>query len=123
MKKIKLTESDIALIVKRLLEQEEWVFNDIGIKFEELLFDYVEGRGKYLNRIYDKFIVTSSLYLSKTQITSLPDNLTVNGDLYLSKTQIKSLPDNLTVGGDLWLTDTPIAKNKKLLVMYRKKYS
>src|SRR5574343_490070 len=103
MKLIKLTESDIVLIVKRLLEQEEWVFNDIGIKFEELLFDYVEGRGKYLNRIYDKFIVNSSLYLSKTQI--------------------KSLPDNLTVGGDLWLTDTPIAKNKKLLVMYRKKYS
>ena len=49
-----------------------------------------------------------SLYLSGTQITSLPDNLTVGGSLDLSGTQITSLPDNLTVGGWLYLRGTQI---------------
>ena len=49
-----------------------------------------------------------SLYLSGTQITSLPDNLTVGGNLYLINTPITLLPDNLTVGGSLDLSDTKI---------------
>ena len=49
-----------------------------------------------------------SLYLSGTQITSLPDNLTVGGWLDLSGTQITSLPDNLTVDGSLYLRGTQI---------------
>jgi hypothetical protein len=48
------------------------------------------------------------LYLSNTQITSLPDNLSVNGNLWLDNTPITSLPDNLTVYGHLDLTNTPI---------------
>ena len=49
-----------------------------------------------------------NLYLSYTQITSLPDNLTVGGGLDLSNTKITSLPDNLTVGGILYLSNTKI---------------
>ena len=49
-----------------------------------------------------------SLYLSGTQITSLPENLTVGGNLYLRGTQITSLPENLTVGGWLDLSGTQI---------------
>ena len=49
-----------------------------------------------------------SLYLSGTQITSLPENLTVAGSLYLSRTPITSLPENLTVGGSLDLNGTQI---------------
>jgi hypothetical protein len=52
--------------------------------------------------------VKGSLYLSNTQITSLPDNLTVDGYLDLENTQITSLPDNLTVNGSLNLNNTLI---------------
>ena len=52
--------------------------------------------------------VIGDLYLMRTPITALPDNLTVQGGLYLSGTAITALPDNLKVGGGLVLTDTPI---------------
>ena len=54
-----------------------------------------------------------SLYLSGTQITSLPDGLTVGWYLDLRGTQITSLPDNLTVGGSLDLSGTKI-KSKRV---------
>ena len=56
----------------------------------------------------DNLKVGGTLYLSDTPITSLPDNLKVGGDLDLYSTPITSLPDNLKVGGDLDLTGTPI---------------
>ena len=59
----------------------------------------------------DNLTVGGSLYLSGTQITSLPDNLTVGGYLDLSGTQITSLPDNLTVGDYLYLSGSKIKKS------------
>ena len=46
--------------------------------------------------------VVGSLYLSNTNITSLPDNLSVGGSLDLSYTNITSLPDNLSVVGSIY---------------------
>ena len=54
--------------------------------------------------------VGGNLYLSRTKITKLPDNLTVGGDLGLFHTPITTLPPNLTVGGDLHLQDTPLSE-------------
>ena len=45
--------------------------------------------------------VNGNLYLSNTQITSLPDNLTVEGNLDLNNTQITSLPPSLKVKGEI----------------------
>ena len=53
--------------------------------------------------------VKGDLYLTGTQITSLPDNLTIEGTLWLSYTPIESLPDNLKVGRDLYL-NVPLAR-------------
>ena len=50
--------------------------------------------------------IGGSLYLSGTQITTLPDGLTVGGSLDLRGTQITTLPDGLTVGGSLYLRGT-----------------
>ncbi len=72
-------------------------FSDLGID---------ESRYEILPDLSIK--VNGSLYLSNTQITSLPDNLSVGGSLYLNNTPITSLPDNLTVGGGLYLSNTPI---------------
>ena len=58
----------------------------------------------------DELNVGGSLYLSHTNIESLPDNLHVGRDLYLSNTNIKSLPNNLQVGGFLDLGNTPLSK-------------
>jgi len=89
-------------------------------------------------------IFKGSLYLHKTNITSLPDNLTVNGDLNicisdisylpnnlivngwldLSFTIISELPDNLIVNSDLCCKYTPLAdkiyNNPLLLIKYSK---
>ena len=48
------------------------------------------------------------LYLSGTQIQTLPEGLTVGGWLDLSGTQIQTLPEGLTVGGSLYLRNTQI---------------
>ena len=58
--------------------------------------------------------VGGGLYLSGTNITSLPDNLTVGGYLDLRGTNITSLPDNLTVGGYLDLEGTNIKGKKQV---------
>ena len=60
-----------------------------------------------LKKIMDKN--EGSLYLSGTQITSLPEGLTVGGGLDLSGTQITSLPEGLTVGGGLDLSGTHVS--------------
>ena len=53
-------------------------------------------------------VFEGDLYLSHTNITSLPDNLSVGGYLDLSHTNITSLPDNLRVSGSLDLSHTNI---------------
>jgi hypothetical protein len=76
----------------------------------------IEGRKKKrLEMIYQEiqdYIKAGSktpLHLSRTPITSLPDNLKkVGGSLKLNYSKIESLPDNLQVNGDLELIDTLI---------------
>ena len=71
----------------------DWVFGD---EAEKLIL-----QGKEVPK------VIGDLYLMRTPITALPDNLTVQGGLYLSGTAITALPDNLKVGGNLWINSTP----------------
>ena len=59
----------------------------------------------------DDLIVKGDLYLSNTNITSLPDDLQISGDLYLNNcTSLQSLPDGLKAGWNLLLKNTPLAK-------------
>jgi hypothetical protein len=112
MKKIKLTESDLYRIVRRvLLEQEEekrsFTFSPGTFK-SFITSSSGERFVKHLNNKYDRVIVNEELDLSETPIQSLPDNLRVEGGLYLDGTSIQSLPDNLSVWGNLELSRTPI---------------
>jgi hypothetical protein len=72
---------------------------------EEEILKYYEGDWE---KIDGNLVIKSSLDLSNTPITSLPDDLKVEDFLYLSNTKITSLPDNLQVGGYLNLHNTPI---------------
>ena len=117
MKKIKLTESDLYRIVRKvLLEQEEEnnrrIFNKNPEYFKTILENVFRNDSEKLTRVfnkqYDKVIINGDLDLRDTQIQSLPDNLHVGGSLYLQGTPIQSLPDNLHVGGSLYLRGTPI---------------
>ena len=65
----------------------------------------------------DNLVVSGSLNLQGTAITSLPDNLVVGGSLYLYRTAITSLPDNLVVGGSLDLRGTAITSLPDNLVV------
>jgi hypothetical protein len=147
MKKIKLTESDLYRIVRRvLLEQEE---EKRSITFSPGSFaSFItsssgEGFVRTLNNNFDEIIVNGYLDLYGIPIQTLPDNLYVGGDLDLNGTQIKSLPDNLHVDGNLWLNGTPIqslpdnldvkgvifiygtplSKNDELVKKYEEKYT
>jgi hypothetical protein len=115
MKKIKISESDLYNIIKQVLleqEEEENVWYTDTEEFEFRLFKAFDGDSekfaKYHNKFYDKIVVDGGLDLSRTPITSLPDNFSVGGNLNLSYTPITSLPDNLHVEGGLYLVETPI---------------
>jgi hypothetical protein len=136
MKKIKISESDLYNIIKQVLleqEEEENVWYTDTEEFEFRLFKAFDGDSekfaKYHNKFYDKIVVDGDLDLTRTPITSLPDNLHVGGSLNLymcknltslgnnlsvrgylelSRTPITSLPDNFSVGGNLNLSYTPI---------------
>jgi hypothetical protein len=146
MKKIKLTESDLYNIIKRvLLEQEEekrTVTFDLE-KFKLLITLSGERFVKHLNNKYDEIIVNGNLSLGYTPIKSLPNNLRVEGNLnlygtpiqslpnnlrvewnlYLDGTPIQSLPDNLDVKGTIYIKGTPLNKNDELVKKYREKYT
>ena len=91
----------------------DWVFGD---EAEKLILQGKEVP-KVIGDLYlmrtpitalpDNLTVQGGLYLTGTPITALPDNLKVGGALYLGGTQITALPDNLTVHGDLWINSTP----------------
>jgi hypothetical protein len=67
------------------------------------LFNFIESnRPEYKTPHRVKFIYNPE---SLTK-----DDLNVKGDLGLSKTSITTLPDNLTVGGYLDLSSTPLSK-------------
>jgi hypothetical protein len=150
-RKIKLSESDLYNIIRRVLleqeEEEENVWNTDAEEFEFRLFKAFDGDyekfAKYHNKFYEKIVVDGEIWLSNTLIRELPNNLTVNGNLILNMTPIEKLPNNLKVFGDLWLQstniktlpddlkvefsiflfDTPLSKNKDLFVKYNQKHS
>jgi hypothetical protein len=88
-----LMESNQILIPRRSAEERS---KNHLITIQKQIQQYIKDGSK------------GNLYLLKTPITSLPDNLKVGGDLYLFKTKITSLPNNLKVGGNLYLSETPI---------------
>lgn len=55
-----------------------------------------------------KGAVFKSLYLSRTSVTRLPDDLVVMEDMHLNETSIRELPPNLIVGGTLHLKNSRI---------------
>jgi hypothetical protein len=147
VKKIKITESDLYNIIKQVLleqEEEENVWYTDAEEFEFRLFKAFDGISekfaKYHNKYYDKIVVDGSLDLTRTPITSLPDNLhvggyldlygcknltslgdnlSVKGDLDLRGTSIESLPDNLVVKGTVYIYKTPLNDNDELVNKYK----
>jgi hypothetical protein len=55
-------------------------------------------------------------------LKELPNNLKVKESLHLTNTSIEKLPDNLKVSSFISLDNTPLAKNKKLLNQYKKRF-
>jgi len=113
MKKIKLTESDLYRIVRKVLleqEEEKRSFTFSPGSFESIITSSSgEGFVKFLNNKYDEIIIDGNLSLRKTPIQTLPNNLHVRGylDLYGCK-NLKSLPDNLYVKDYLYLRKSSI---------------
>ena len=70
---------------------------------------FVQNRERTHFAILKLSKMSKSLNLSRTKITTLPDDLKVGGDLDLSyTTKITTLPDNFKVGGNLYLSRTLI---------------
>lgn len=111
-KKIKISESKLYEIIKRILvEQHE---NKKVVEFSPEQFKsfmLTKNYEKFINALntnYNEVIVDGTLNLKNYQIESLPNNLVVIGDLKLANTKIKKIPDNLFVGRSLSLENTLI---------------
>jgi len=68
---------------------------------KEIAAASLADRLMYFPEKIDKQELAGDVDLSKTHITSLPDNLTVGGNLRLDFVPMTSLPKNLKVGGEL----------------------
>jgi hypothetical protein len=119
MKKIKLTESDLYRIVRKvLLEQEEEknnrrIFNKNPEYFKMILKNVFRNDSEKLTRVfnqqYDKVIINGGIQFIFGDIEFLPDNLTINGSFILyGCEQLIALPKNLNVIGNLDLSGTGI---------------
>ena len=113
-------KSSIGIGRKALIEKwfRTWA-SDAEYMIDDDLNIYVRGdlwlRRTQITELPDNLRVGGSLDLAETQITKLPDNLSVGGYLNLQGTQITELPDNLRVGGLLDLRGTQITKLPKSL--------
>lgn len=116
-KKIKISESDLYNIIKRVLieqeqEKEVWKTNVDG--FLSRLYDVFNGNSEKFSNVHNKhyseiiIIDSNDLNLSYSDIIKLPDNLKVYTNLILSDNLIEKLPENLYVFGDLYIRDTLI---------------
>ena len=66
---------------------------------------------KQLTKLPDKLHVGRSLYMEGCeQLKKLPDDLYVGYHLWLVRTNISEIPNNLCVDGDLYINDTPLAE-------------
>ncbi len=105
MKKIKLTESDLYRIVRKvLLEQEE---EKRTVTFDSKKF---------------KMLVTSSEKFVK-HLNNNFDEIIVNGYLDLYGIPIQSLPDNLDVKGVIHISGTVLDYDDELVDQYKRKYT
>ena len=66
---------------------------------------YLDLRDCNLLTKLPKCLTVYDLYLTRSGITALPDDLTVKSNITLAGTQIARLPDNFTVNGCLDLQD------------------
>ena len=106
----------------KIEQQIEKFHKETGIKLEIKDGKPYYGGSLYLHRtaitsLPDNLVVGGWLDLRGTAITSLPDNLVVGGLLDLQETAITSLPDNLVVGGWLNLRGTAITSLPDNLVV------
>ena len=112
IKKIKISESKLYEIIKRVLIEQEQEKRTIKFSTEEFeSFMLIKNYKKFVNALnanYDRVIVNSDVYLEGAPISLLPNNLVVNGNFMLTDTEITSLPENLLVYGTLSLEGTPI---------------
>ena len=88
-------------------------------RIEKLIQDYIKNGCKGDLDLRDASItelppnlkkVGGSLWLNRSKITKLPDDLQVDGGLYLDNTAITELPKGLKVGGFIDISDTPLSK-------------
>jgi hypothetical protein len=83
-------------------------------KQKEALYDLLGNKTFVQNKETANFAIlklskiSKDLFLSDSEITTLPENLTVDGSLFLSHSEITTLPDNLKVGGNLSLANSKI---------------
>jgi len=54
--------------------------------------------------------VRGDIWVTRSQITSLPKDLQIGGSLYLNRSKITSLPKDLRVGGCITVYNTPLAE-------------
>ncbi|MDB6373858.1 hypothetical protein [Photorhabdus bodei] len=66
------------------------------------------GRG--IRALPAALVVGKNLYISYSDIETLPDNLTINGSLLAISVKLKALPENLTVKDGLNISNTDITK-------------
>jgi len=109
MKKIKLTESDLYRIVRRVLLEQEEEKRSITFSPGSFASFITSSSGerfvRTLNNKYDEVIVNGELDLDETPIQFLPNNLIINGSLSLWRCgNLEFLPDNLVINGDLTLS-------------------
>ena len=71
----------------------------------DLTYTPIESLPSNLKTVY------GSLWLEKSKINKLPDDLTVSRSLDIDNTLIDTIPSGLKVGGSLYVTGTPLLKN------------
>ena len=138
---MKLSKQDQSFM-SDLLSTEVEFFGDGGLEAYSIIGDYLKNgckgdlnlRGAQITELpSDLKRVGGTLWLNRSKITKLPDDLQVDGSLILdgtaitelprglrvsrtlrlSSTKITKLPDNLKLGGSLWLNNTLITKFPK----------
>ena len=106
-------ESNKILIPRRYEGRKEKQMDIINKQFQQYIEDGSKGNLDLsktpITSLPDNLLkVGGNLILNSTKITSLPDNFQVDGALLLFYTKIKSLPNNLQIGQNLYLSFTKI---------------
>ena len=108
--------------MKTLQEQIDEFYEETGYKLEvrdgkPYYGGYIYLYKSKITKLPDNLVVRGYLDICKTKITKLPKNLVVGGYLDLSYTKVSKLPENLVVGGYLNLYGTKITELPDNLVI------